>query len=341
MPKNITIYDLAKELKLDSSTISRALGSSARVGEATRKRVLLKAKEMGYQRNLMASNLRNNKTMTIGIVVPFISRHFFSEAIDGIEQIVSKNGFQVIISQTYDSVETEKKVLKNLFMNRVDGLIISPSIESSTGNHLNIFNNNNIPVVLFDRYFEKGNLNKVIFEDKKGAFDLTQHVIDNNCKRIYHLAGNLNTEIYKQRLKGYKEALQKNDIYFDDSFVKISNLNAQESTEIIKELLKDMENFPDGLICSNDISALSIMKYLEENTNIKVPEDICIAGFSNERASKFIKPSLTTLDQQPFKIGATAAKMLLDFIDDKGSYDQNNTIIIKSSIIKRGSTSRS
>ena len=341
MAKNITIHDLAKELKLDSSTISRALSDSPRVGEKTKERILKKAQELGYSRNMMASNLRTNKTMTIGVVVPYISRHFFSEAIDGIEQMVTSKNYRVVISQSHDNFETEKKIVNGLFMNRIDGLLISPSVETPNGDHLNLFYENKTPVVLFDRYFENGGLSKVIFEDKKGAFDLTQNMIDNKCKRIYHLAGDLDSQIYQQRLAGYKEALEKSNLEFENSFVKPSNLNAENAIKIIKAILKDKNNLPDALVCANDVSALAIMKYLDKNTKIKVPDDIAIGGFSNEPASNIIKPGLTTIDQHPFIIGKTAAEMLLNFINDKEkAFQTSNTVVVRSELIRRGSTKR-
>lgn len=337
--KNITIHDIARELKLDSSTISRALSDSPRVGVKTKERVLAKAKELGYQRNLMASNLRTSKTMTIGVVVPYVSRHFFSEAIDGIEQTVADKGYRVIISQSHDDFTLEKKIVNGLFMNRVDGLLISASMETPDSKHLNLFYDNMIPIVLFDRYFENGGLSKVIFEDKVGAFNLTQHMINQGCKKIFHLAGRMNSQIYQQRFQGYKKALEKNGLEFDDSFVKSSSLTAEDAVKIVKEILEDKENIPDALVCGNDISALAIMKYLDENTTLKVPEDICIGGFSNEPASDLIKPGLTTVDQNPFMIGKTAAEMLLDFISNKEkAFLSSNTIEIKSNLIIRGST---
>ncbi|MCD6543884.1 MAG: LacI family DNA-binding transcriptional regulator [Flavobacteriaceae bacterium] len=341
MTKNITIHDLARELKLDSSTISRALNDSPRVGIKTKARILEKAKELGYHRNLMASNLRTNKTMTIGVVVPHISRHFFSEAIDGIEQVVAGKGYRVVISQSRDDFKTEKKIVDGLFMNRIDGLLMSASMATTNHEHLNIFINNNIPIVLFDRYFENGALSKVIFEDKKGAFDLTQHMIDGGCKKLYHLSGDLKSQIYEQRYLGYREALKKNNLEFHKTFVRSSNLNKEEAVDIIKAILSEKGQLPDALVCGNDVSALAIMKYLDENTSIKVPDDIMIGGFSNEPASDLIRPGLTTIDQHPFIIGKTAAEMLMNFINDKEKdFQTSNTVVVRSDLIKRGSTKR-
>lgn len=339
--KNITIYDLAKELDLDSSTISRALSDSPRVGKKTKERVLKKAQELGYARNMMASNLRNNKTMTIGVVVPYISRHFFSEAIDGIEQVVASKDYRVIISQSHDDFETEKNIVEGLFMNRVDGLLISSTMETPNAKHFELFHKNKIPVVLFDRYFENGGYSKVIFEDKKGAFDLTQHMITGGCKKIFHLAGDLESQIYKQRYLGYKEALEKSGLEFDESFVKSSSLNKEDAIKIIKNILKDKRNLPDAFVCGNDVSALAIMKYLDEKTDLKIPDDISIGGFSNEPASDLIRPGLTTIDQHPFIIGKTAAEMLLSFISDKEkAFQTSNTVVVRSELIVRGSTKK-
>ena len=341
MTKNITIHDLAKELKLDSSTISRALSDSPRVGKKTKERVLKKAHELGYSRNMMASNLRNNKTMTIGVVVPYISRHFFSEAIDGIEQEVTSKDYRVIISQSHDDFETEKKIVEGLLMNRVDGLLISSTMETPNAKHLNLFHKNRIPVVLFDRYFENGGFSKVIFEDRKGAFDLTQHMIDNGCKKLFHLAGDRHSQIYKERFLGYKEALEKNNLDFEDSFIKESNLTSDDAIKIIEDILKDKNNLPDALVCGNDVSALAIMKYIDENTNLKIPDNISIGGFSNEPASNIIKPGLTTVDQHSFIIGKTAAEMLLNFINDKEkAFQTSNTVVVRSELIIRGSTKK-
>jgi LacI family transcriptional regulator len=339
LKKNITIHDLAKVLGIDSSTVSRALSDSPRVGLKTKERVKKMAKEMGYQRNLLASNLRTSKTMTIGVVVPFISRHFFSEAIDGIEQIASDKGYRVIISQSHDLFSTEKEIVEGLFMNRIDGLLISPAQGTRDGEHLKIFIENNIPVVLFDRYYENSNISKVVLEDRNASYLLTEHLIKQNKSKIFHLTGNLESVMYQERCQGYKNALLKYNVQYDESFVKSIELYPEEAVIAIKSILEDKDNLPDAIVCANDVTALAIMKYLDGNTTIKVPEDIAIAGFSNEPASDIIKPGLTTIDQHSFEMGKASSQMLLEFIHDKdSSYHSSKTIVIKSDLIVRGST---
>ena len=339
MKKNITIHDLAKVLEIDSSTVSRALSNSPRVGVKTKSRVKAMAKEMGYQRNLLASNLRTNKTMTIGVVVPFISRHFFSEAIDGIEQIASNNGYRVIISQSRDDFEKEKQIVEGMFMNRVDGLLISPTQSTRNGEHLNSFIQSKIPIVLFDRFYENSNLSKVVLADRKAAYILTEHLIKQDKRNIFHLTGNLESVMYKERFAGYKNALLDNGIEFNEDYVKSINLYADDAVEAVKELLDNKNNLPDAIVCVNDVTALAIIKYITENTDYRIPQDIAVAGFSNEPASAIITPGLTTIDQHPFEIGKTSTKMLFEFIKDNFSGQlSSKTVVIQPDLLVREST---
>ncbi len=339
MKKNITIHDLAKVLEIDSSTVSRALSNSPRVGVKTKSRVKAMAKEMGYQRNLLASNLRTNKTMTIGVVVPFISRHFFSEAIDGIEQIASNNGYRVIISQSRDDFEKEKQIVEGMFMNRVDGLLISPTQSTRNGEHLDSFIQSKIPIVLFDRFYENSNLSKVVLADRKATYILTEHLIKQDKRNIFHLTGNLESVMYRERFSGYKNALLDNGIEFKEDYVKSINLYADDAVEAVKELLENKNNLPDAIVCVNDVTALAIIKYITENTDYRIPQDIAVAGFSNEPASAIITPGLTTIDQHPFEIGKTSTKMLFEFIKDNFSGQlSSKTVVIQPDLLVREST---
>ena len=338
MKKNITIHDLAKLLNIDSSTVSRALNDSPRVGEATRAKIKKLAKEMGYQRNMLASNLRNSKTKTIGVVVPFISRHFFSEAISGIEQAATARGYRVIISQSHDNAELEDEITTGLFMNRVDGLLISPSLARYDGKYLNVFFENQIPVVLFDRYYKGAKVNKVILEDENAAFQATEHLIENGCKRIMHITGNFTATIYENRLTGYKNALKEYNIKYDKNLVKHISMHPDAATDLIKEVVNSKKELPDAIFCANDVTAIAIIKYLTEETDIKIPEDIAIVGFSNEPASDIIKPGLTTIDQHSSDMGKIAAEMLLGFIENKNDFFSSQTITIHSKLIVRASS---
>ncbi|MEN8120974.1 MAG: LacI family DNA-binding transcriptional regulator [Bacteroidota bacterium] len=341
MKKKVTIHDLARILNIDSSTVSRALNDSSRVGVITKKKVLDLAKELGYQRNLLASNLRTNKTMTIGVVVPFISRHFFSEAIDGIEQAAADKNYRVIIAQSNDDFEKEKHIIEGMFMSRIDGLLLSPTLGTPSGEHLNIFLDNEIPVVLFDRYYENARINKVIIEDRNAAFTITEHLIKNGFKNLIHLTGNQDAVIYKKRLQGFKEAITKYNLPFKEEMVHSIPLLPDQAINFIEKLVESSDPLPDGIVCANDVTALAIMKYLDANTDVKVPEDMAITGFSNEPASSIIKPELTTVDQHSYEMGRKAARMLLDSIESNDDYLSRQTVVVRTRLIVRGSSVKS
>ncbi len=297
-------------------------------------------KEVGYQRNLLASNLRTSKTMTIGVVVPFISRHFFSEAIDGIEQAAYEMNYRVIIAQTNDDFEKEKKIVNGMYMNRIDGLLLSPTLSTRNGDHLEDFIENEIPVVLFDRYYENADINIVRLEDRHAAYSATRHLIENGCRHLVHLTGNLDAAIYQQRLQGFKDAVIESGLEFSGEMVHSIPLLPEYSAVWIEKMLS-ADKVPDGIMCVNDVTALGIMKYLDENTSLKVPDDIAITGFSNEPASNIVKPGLTTVDQHSFEMGRMAARLLLNSIENKEDFLSKQTIIVKSSLLVRGSSLKS
>ncbi|MEN8194806.1 MAG: LacI family DNA-binding transcriptional regulator, partial [Bacteroidota bacterium] len=317
MSKKVTIHDLAKVLGINSSTVSRALNNSPKVGEDTKEKVWAKAKELGYQRNLLAANLRKSVTMTIGVVVPFISRKFFNDVIDGIERMAREKNYRIIITQSHDDVDLEKEAIEGLFMNRIDGLLISPSFQSETDTFLSQYYDNNIPVVVFDRYFKKSKLPRVTINDRGIANDLTEHVIKTGKKKVFNVIGNLSAEMYKERNKGYLEAMENNGLMVDDSYVKSIELNSENGVQLLKEILADKDNIPDAIICGNDVTAIGMMSYLDKNTDLRVPEDISIAGFSNEPASEIIKPALTTVNQHALEIGRVSCAMVLKMIEEK------------------------
>ena len=210
MPTNkVTIHDIAEALQINGSTVSRALNNSPRVTQKTKHIIRKKAYEMGYQRNALASNLRKNKTNTLGVIVPRISRHFFSSAIAGIEELAFESGYNVVICQSLESLEREVNLIKTLVANRVDGLILSISMETMDYNHLEIAKNNGIPIVFFDRHCEIPENNNVLVDDFQCSFDATQHLINKGYSKIAHFAGPQNLKLYENRFNGYKRALEK------------------------------------------------------------------------------------------------------------------------------------
>lgn len=334
----VTIHDIAKELNIDSSTVSRALNNNSRVTQKTKDRILEKANEMGYQRNLLASSLRNNKTNTIGVIVPRISRHFFSSAIAGIEETASEAGYNVIICQSLEQFNREQKMANTLLANRVDGLLISISMETTDSDYLQIFKKSGTPLVFFDRHCDIPGNSNVVIDDFQGGFDATEHLILQGCKKIAHFSGPQELEIYKNRYKGYKSALEKHNIKLDNNLVIHSKLMEIDGIESAKKLLSQPMPI-DGIFSANDTAAISALQYLK-GEGIKIPEDIAIVGFSNEPISSVIEPSLTTIDQPGFEMGKIAANLLLAQINDKPDTIVPKTIILKPVLIKRNSSKK-
>ncbi|AOW10610.1 LacI family DNA-binding transcriptional regulator [Flavobacterium gilvum] len=334
----VTIHHIAKELNIDSSTVSRALSDNSRVKQETKDIVNAKAIELGYQRNLLASNLRSKKTNTIGVIVPRISRYFFSSAIAGIEETAYDEGYSVIICQSLDYFEREKKIVQSLSANRVDGILMSISMETKDDESLQFLKKTDTPHVLFDRHLNIPGYSSVVIDDFQGGFDATEHLILQGCKNIAHFSGPQGLEIYKNRFLGYEAALKKHNIPLKNELIISSKLMEADGIENAKKLLS--LNVPiDGIFSSNDTAAISALQYLKEK-GIKIPQEIAIVGFSNEPISSVIDPSLTTIDQPGFEMGKIAMNLLLSRIKNKNEPKEAETIVLKTALLKRNSSKR-
>ena len=331
-----TIHDIARELKISASTVSRALNDNPRISLKTKEKIRAVAIELGYRPNTLASNLRNKKSNTIGIVVPLINRYFFSSVISGVEDVAFKAGFNVVISQSNDLAAKEISIVQSMFSNRVDGLIISIAMQTDTFDHLKLFSKKHIPLVFFDRTVPEIETDKIVVDDFNGGFKVTQHLIDQGYKRIAHLAGPQNLMTYNLRKKGYLEALQKNGIVSDDSLILISTLTSDDGVPAVQQLM-NLSNPPDAIFCGNDTTALSAMIYLRDK-GIRIPEEFGIIGFSNEPFSKVVSPSISTIAQPGFEMGQKAAEMIIQKIENKEKTFQ--TIVLPMEMIIRDSSNR-
>ncbi|SDE32889.1 transcriptional regulator, LacI family [Pricia antarctica] len=337
--KKTTIHEIAKALNIDSSTVSRALNDSDRVKAKTKKRVMDKANELGYTRNMLASNLRRNRSNTIGVVVPRISRYFFSSTIAGIEEMAYQAGYNVIICQSLEEVDRERKIISNLMANRVDGILISVSMETQDHSHLTACVENGTPLVFFDRHVAgMKHTGKVLIDDVRGGFEATEHLIQKGCQKIVHLTAPLDVEIYKNRHEGYRQALEKYNLDYDKNLVLVSKLSKADGNRLAAKILKELDGV-DGIFSANDLAAIGVMDYLK-STGVKIPEDIAIAGFSNEPTSAVIEPSLTTVDQSGEEIGRLACNLLLDYFENGNTLVNDRTIMVQPKLIVRDSTKR-
>ncbi|MEN8117009.1 MAG: LacI family DNA-binding transcriptional regulator [Bacteroidota bacterium] len=333
-----TIHDIAKKLNIAASTVSRALNDNPLISESTSKKIKKTAKEMGYRPNTMAANFRTKRTNTIGVIVPLINRHFFSSVISGIEDIAYQQGFAVTISQSNDKLEKEDKIAHSLFSNRVDGVIISIGMETKSFDHLKLFSERKIPLVFFDRIVEEIKAHKIVVNDFNGGYKATKHLVGQGAKRVAHIAGPLNLNIYKKRQEGYCQALKDSGLEIDESIIIHTNLRREDGTRAIKKLMQHKKR-PDAIFCANDTTALSSIIYLQKN-GIKVPDDVAIVGFSNEPFSEVVTPSISTIRQPGFTMGQKTAELIINQINNRNLETEFETITMPTELIIRNSSKR-
>jgi LacI family transcriptional regulator len=341
MQKEITIYDLAKELNLSPATISRGLKNNQNISRVTVKRILEKAHEMGYRHNNFASSLRIKKTHTLGVIVPRLNSNFMSSALAGMEDAAGRLGYNLIITQSLEKQEKEKTNAHIMFNKRVDGLLVSLAYDTVDIAHLEPFFNKKIPVVFFDRTFANDKSINVIIDNYRAAYTVTAHLIEQGCKRIMHLGGNLLRDVYSERLRGYKMALRDHEIAYDESLLYISDLSETAGNDAARHILKiKPAERPDGVFGANDTVAVHCMVHLKMN-GIKIPADIAFAGFNNDTISKIIEPNLTTINYSGYHIGEVSVNSLISQLRDPGDSKNTNTIVLRAEMIIRESSLKS
>lgn len=333
----VTIYDVAKVLNISPSTVSRGLQDHPHISKETKKRILTVAEELGYQHNKFASNLRNKRTDTIGVVVPKLNSSFMASVIAGVEKVTSQFGFGLIISQSQESSKKEMSCISTLFKSRVDGVLTSLAFDTKDLNHFDILFKKNIPVVFFDRVPETGNCVRVIIDNYKAGYEATSHLIDQGCRRVFYIGASMLRNVYSDRFNGYKQALADNDIDYNHNLVFISELTEQSAIEASKKILT-MNPRPDGIFSVNDASCAVIIAELGK-AGIKIPEEIAVVGFNNDFISHVIQPNLTTIDYPARELGEIAANSLINKIQNTQS-DSLSTIILKHTLIVRESSLR-
>ncbi len=334
--KEVTIYDIARKLHVSPTTVSRSLNSHLSVNKKTSKRITEMAKSMGYRSNLFARNLRKQQTHTLGVIVPTLNSNFVSSVLAGIERVANKSGYNLIISQ---SQETEIKEVANaatMFNSRVDGLIVSLAFDTKDFSHFEPFFEKDIPVLFFDRISYGKSSTNVVIDNYKAGYDATTHLIEQGCKRIAHITGNLSRNVYADRLKGYRQALTENNISFNEKYLVISTLDEQGGIDATN-LLLSMDSIPDGIFITNDKCAVVCMQVLKE-ANYAIPGDIAIVGFNNEIISRVVEPKLTTINYPGLQMGEIVAHALVNHLEGKAPLTVTSTIIIKSELIVRKSS---
>ncbi|MBT5225958.1 MAG: LacI family DNA-binding transcriptional regulator [Candidatus Marinimicrobia bacterium] len=336
MGKNLTLKDLAQKLGLSTSTVSRALQNNPAISDDTRLRVNKLAKKIGYYPDALAKSLKNKKSYTIGVIVPEISHFFFSSVIDGIEDVTYKDGYTILVTKSNEDFEREVLNLESLISNRVAGVIASISQNTKTGKHFNNIINRGIPLVLFDRVLDDLDVHKIVGDDFEKVYEMVNHLIDSGYQNIAYLAGPSHLNITMNRVDGYKKALIDNNIELMDGLIMNINLNENDGFEGAKTLIREFPKI-DAICCVNDPVALGVYKYLNK-VGIKIPDKVGVTGFSNNPSSETINPPMTTVDQQGYKMGRKAAKILLQKINNESIDSLDKIHIIEGKLIIRDSS---
>ncbi|MET0394796.1 MAG: LacI family DNA-binding transcriptional regulator [Chitinophagaceae bacterium] len=336
MHKEITIYDLARELKLSPATVSRGLKDHQAINKNTKKRIVEKAEEMGYRFNTFASNLRKKKTNTIGVIIPRMNSHFVSTALAAMEKVASDSGYNIIISQSMESMAKEEVNAKTMFDNRVDGLLVSLAYDTVNIAHFQRFLKRNIPVIFFDRVHESDDTVSIIIDNYRNGYDITRHLAGQGCSRIMHITGNLKRNVYRERFRGYQQALEDEGLTYEEDMLIISELNEAAGAEAAERILA-MQQRPDAVFVSNDVCAASCMRVLKQN-GVRIPDDIAIAGFNNDPISRIVEPNITTVNYPSYQMGEIAATHLINHLEGIADIHTTNKIILKSEVLLREST---
>jgi LacI family transcriptional regulator len=316
MFKAATIKDIARELSLSASTVSRALLDSHEVSAETKEKVKEYAKKINYYSNPIARSLKNSRSYSIGVMVADVANSFFSQTINGIESIAYEKGYHVIITQSHDSYDRETVNIQHLANSSVDGLLISMSAETTDCGHIIRLHERGLPIVLFDRIIDEIQTYKVTTDNFKAAFDATAILIEKGYQRIAFIANAPQLSITKGRLNGYKAALEANALSFKDSLVKYCVAGgriSEEVTQAIEELLALPEKPQALFIASDQLSKVSI-RALNKLSN---QDNLGIIGFSNSDVIDLISPHISYIKQDAFEIGEIAMEMLIKLMESK------------------------
>lgn len=336
--KEITIYDLAEKLNISAATVSRGLQDHPAINKKTKKKIMDLAAELGYRSNKFASNLRKQKTHTIGVIVPRLNSLFMSSVLSGIEKALNTAGYNLIISQSFEKEAKEKTNATTMFNSRVDGLIVSLAADTRDFSHFDTFIRKNIPLIFFDRVAENIQSTKVLIDNFQAGYKATTHLIEQGCKEILHITGNTTRNVYRDRFEGYKKALADHGISFNSELFISNEMTEQDVQDAMVNVLK-RDKLPDGLFITNDSSAAFVLTILKE-AGIKVPDDMAIVGFNNDLISRVTEPAISTINYPGNEMGENIARILINHLDGEADLSFTSTVILNSDLIIRASSQR-
>lgn len=328
-----TIKDIARELQISVSTVSRALQNHPDISTKTKSIVRECARRVNYKPNLMASNLRTNKNNIIGVVIPELNHHFFSSVLDGIEQAANEAGYNILIFQTREDAQKEIQGICTLISSRVAGILMGVSKQTINLDHIQEVIDNDIPLVLYDRPCPSIKCDQVVSDDYMGAYSAVEHMICTGKKKIMYLSSSMQLEVSRRRYQGWRDALLHYDVPFSKDMVLECDTRAQAVMEMPK--IFHMDNRPDAVFCVNDDCAVGVL-HVAQTMGLDVPADVSICGFSDAPIGRSLSPMLTTVQQRGATIGKHAVLRLLKRLNGDELIPQ--TEMIATNLIVRETT---
>lgn len=339
MKSKATLKQIAKELGVSVSTVSKALNDSPEISDQTKQRVQEYAKLKNYKPNVIGLNLKNRSTKTIGVIIPNILNSFFAKVFSGIEKVADENGYKVITCISNESLEKEINALEMLSNGSIDGFILSISEEAQKlqqFGHFKSIINEGTPIVMFDRIADEVTCDKVIVDDEDAAINATEHLIQSGCRRIALLSSIDNLSVGKLRAKGFYEAFATKKLKVDDDLVLVTDNEEDFDTKITKLFKK---NKIDGIFALNEHASITALKLAIQN-GYKIPEELSMIGFADGVWSRRLTPTLSTISQHGPEVGEVAATLLIERLENKGEAQPYKTAVVKTELRKRESTKK-
>ncbi len=337
----VTILDIAKELNLAFSTVARALNDHPNISNNTKDLVRKAAERLGYHKNEIASSLRSGRSNIIGVLVPSIDVTFFSSVVHGIESVMNKHGYSILLYQSQETVKQEDRGIETFIKSRVDGIIASISLETEQANSFrSIVEEQHMPLAFFDRVLPDLIVPSVTINDYKGGFIATEHLIQAGYKKIVHITEKRNLLIFSERKRGYMDALKTYGLPVDERLILSGPLSIEFGRQGVRDLTAKGIDF-DAFFTLEDFTAMGVIQELKAMGR-KIPEEVGVIGFANEAFCSLVTPTLSTIDQQTVKMGEEIALLFLKMNKNgKGISDEDKQIILEPILKVRQSTTRS
>ncbi|MBC8083846.1 MAG: LacI family DNA-binding transcriptional regulator [Hymenobacter sp.] len=333
-----SISDLAKQLGISVSTVSRALSNHPSISDPTKKKVWKLAKALHYQPNHLAAGLRKGRSNLLGVIVPHIDGHFFTMIVKGIETVAAKAGFNVLICQSNEDVAHEQKNIEILLSAQVEGILVSLARTTRTFTHFEKVRMQEIPLVFFDRVLDGLDVNAVVIDDREGGYQATRHLLEQGCRRVAHFGGPQHLNIYKNRRQGYLDALRECGLPVEEELIFGCDMTLEDGARGMEYLLA-LPQPPDAVFSASDFSVVGALQLLKQR-GIRIPQDVALAGFSNETFTSFTEPLLTSVDQRCEQMGQAAVRLFLEMRAESNGPFSPRRVVLQPDLMVRGSSRR-